>query len=169
MSERREELRERAERAGEELRRLRDELGVRLHLAGLEAKGLWSSLEPHLARIEARLEEAAAGAARELHDQEAALRLHLALMDARDRLAEVEPALRSLGDRIRAAGAEVAGGIPDPVRLQAKLASMDLEDALQRRRREVERGLREVEAFGGRLVDEIATRLRKLRSGSEEA
>jgi predicted nucleic acid-binding Zn-ribbon protein len=35
-----------------ELQRLRDEIRVRLHLAGMDLKDQWNKLEPHLADVE---------------------------------------------------------------------------------------------------------------------
>ena len=162
MSEDRENVRGKIEQAERDLASLRDEIRVRLHLAGMEAKRVWEALEPHVARTQAQLRDAADSATRSLHDREPSLELHLALMDARDRLREMEPGLRAIGARLREAGAEVVASIPDPVKLEARLASMDLEDAWERRRREVEKGLREVESLGRKLADEIVSLVERL-------
>lgn len=155
-------VRERVERAAQGLSRLRDELRVQLHLAGMEAERAWEALEPHVSHTETRLRHAAESARHGAHDRKATLEMHLALMDVRDRLREMEPALHALGQRIQQAGAEAAASVPDPVKLQARLASMDAADALQARRREVERGIQEVEAFGRRLAEEIVALLERL-------
>lgn len=164
MSEEGNNLRAKIEQAGNDLARLRDEIGVQIELAGMEAKRTWEALEPHVARIQAGLGDAVKSATRSLHDREPSLELHLALMDARERLREMEPGLRALGRRMHEAGAAALADIPDPVKLKARLASMDLDDAWQRRRREVERGMHEVESFGRKLVEDILTHLRRLLS-----
>lgn len=43
-------------RGVDELRKVRDEIRVQLHLAGMEAKSFWESVEPKLADIEQKLE-----------------------------------------------------------------------------------------------------------------
>jgi len=153
----------RIERARQELARLRDELGVQLHLAGLEAQEAWRGLEPHLARAQGRLEEAGRSLARGLHDEPASLEAHLALMETRDRLRELQPSLQALRARVRQAREGARAAIPDPVKLQARLASMELEDALAQRRREAARSLREIESFGRGLADEIVSLIDGLR------
>ena len=40
-----------------ELRKLRDEIRVQLHLAGMEAKSFWEGVEPKLADVEQKLEQ----------------------------------------------------------------------------------------------------------------
>lgn len=40
-----------------ELRKLRDEIRVQLHLAGMDAKTFWEGIEPKLADLEAKLEK----------------------------------------------------------------------------------------------------------------
>jgi uncharacterized protein with HEPN domain len=42
----------------EELRTLRDDIRVRIHLAGMDVKDTWSKLEPRIQEFEQRLEEA---------------------------------------------------------------------------------------------------------------
>jgi hypothetical protein len=46
------ELKEEVKKGLEHLRTLRDEVRVRLHLAGMEAKQEWNKLEPHLLDVE---------------------------------------------------------------------------------------------------------------------
>lgn len=49
---------EAAQSALDELKRARDEIRVKVHLAGMEAKELWGKLEPKLLRLEQEIEEA---------------------------------------------------------------------------------------------------------------
>ena len=74
MSQEAGDVRERIERAAQELARLRDEIGVQLHLGGAEAKQVWQRLEPEVERAWSRLEEAARQVTRGLHDESVALR-----------------------------------------------------------------------------------------------
>jgi hypothetical protein len=49
-----------------EARRLRDEVRVKLHLLGMEAREVWPKLEHRLVEIEERMETAGRGSATEL-------------------------------------------------------------------------------------------------------
>jgi predicted nucleic acid-binding Zn-ribbon protein len=167
MSQQADDVRERIERAAEKLARLRDEIGVQLHLGGAEAKQVWQRLEPEVERAWSRLEEAARHVTRGLHDESVTLEAHLALMDARDRLREIQPTLQAVRERIKRAGSGALASIPDPVKLEARLASMDLADAVQRRRAAIAEELRQAGSLAHRLVDEIAKLLEKARAGHE--
>lgn len=46
-----------------EIQQLRDEMRVRVHLAGMDAKALWDELEPRLLALEDEAKEAKASAA----------------------------------------------------------------------------------------------------------
>jgi hypothetical protein len=48
----------------DELRKLRDEIRVRLHLAGMEAKSFWEGVEPKLADLEDKLEQGVSATAK---------------------------------------------------------------------------------------------------------
>jgi hypothetical protein len=52
------ELKEEVKKGLEHLRTLRDEVRVRLHLAGMEARAEWNKLEPHLHDVEHAAREA---------------------------------------------------------------------------------------------------------------
>ena len=47
-----------AKRALEDLKRVRDEIRLKVHLAGMEAKELWGALEPRLEGLEKEIEGA---------------------------------------------------------------------------------------------------------------
>jgi F0F1-type ATP synthase membrane subunit b/b' len=53
------EIRQELERSLEELQTIRDELRVKVHLAGMEAKDKWKELEPNLEHAEDELKDAA--------------------------------------------------------------------------------------------------------------
>ncbi len=52
------ELKDEVKKGLEHLKTLRDEVRVRLHLAGMEAKDEWNKLEPHLFDVEQSAREA---------------------------------------------------------------------------------------------------------------
>jgi hypothetical protein len=52
------ELKEELKKGLEHLRTLRDEVRVRLHLAGMDARDEWNKLEPHLFDVEQAAHEA---------------------------------------------------------------------------------------------------------------
>jgi hypothetical protein len=56
------------------LQTLRDEVRVRLHLAGLDAKNEWNKLEPHLFEVEQAAKEASEASRRALTDAVARLK-----------------------------------------------------------------------------------------------
>jgi hypothetical protein len=58
----------------EHLATLRDEVRVRLHLAGLEVKDEWNKLEPHLFDVEQAAKEASESSHRALTDAVARLK-----------------------------------------------------------------------------------------------
>jgi hypothetical protein len=73
--------------AFEELRRVRDEIRVKMHLAELDARTWWAEVEPMIANVERKLEigsERAVEYANVLTDE-----LSKALARARDRLGEL--------------------------------------------------------------------------------
>jgi hypothetical protein len=52
------ELKDEVKKGLEQLKTLRDEVRVRLHLAGMDAKQEWNKLEPHLFEVEQAAREA---------------------------------------------------------------------------------------------------------------
>lgn len=63
-----EHLKEELKRGLNVLRMLRDEVRVRLHLGGLDAKGEWNRLEPHLFDVEQRAHTATEASRRMIAD-----------------------------------------------------------------------------------------------------
>lgn len=76
---------EAAKGAIEELTRVRDEIRVKLHLAGMEAKERWAELEPKLDKVEQDVEAAGETVA------EATGKL----------LSDIGKSIRELGDKLR--------------------------------------------------------------------
>jgi hypothetical protein len=60
-----------------DLRRLADEIRVRIHLAGMDAKDAWTKLEPRVKEVEQRFARATGEAASELDELGQALRREL--------------------------------------------------------------------------------------------
>ena len=69
MSHPKDELKQEVERGLDEMRRLRDEVRVQLHLAGMEAKDAWYALEPRLEAAEKQVERGFDAAARNAMEQ----------------------------------------------------------------------------------------------------
>ena len=67
-----------------ELETLRDEIRVRIHLAGMEAKDSWNELEPRLTALEAQAKDARDQATHAV--KETATELVASLKKLRDRL-----------------------------------------------------------------------------------
>jgi hypothetical protein len=53
------ELKEELKKTLSNLQRLRDEIRVRVHLAGMDAKDQWNKLEPRILDVEREIDEAA--------------------------------------------------------------------------------------------------------------
>lgn len=87
----------------ESLAAFRDDVKVRIHLAGMEAKDLWHEAEPSVTRVENRLkkvlDEVVPGGSERVR-----LELHLGLAEAKDHVHALEPKLHALGDALTDAG-----------------------------------------------------------------
>ena len=83
----------------------RDELRVKIHLAGMDARDAWKAVEPHLELADARLrsvfEAIPAGSEKIAHDAKSAIH------EARDLLVKVEPSLDAIGADLSKAGREL--------------------------------------------------------------
>lgn len=84
------------ERLADRMERVGDELRVRAHLAGMEAKDAWD--RAHLERITDELRSAA---------EEARLQIHLASLDARTAWSRVDKKIGELSGRFGTAADEV--------------------------------------------------------------
>ena len=62
------ELKDEVKKGLDHLKTLRDEVRVRLHLAGMEAKEEWNKLEPHLLDVEQSAREATEASRRAVAD-----------------------------------------------------------------------------------------------------
>lgn len=60
-----------------DLRQLRDEVRLKLHLAGMDARSAWEKLEPSIAALEQEFEQKSEVVAQSLHDTVLALRARL--------------------------------------------------------------------------------------------
>lgn len=164
---------ERAEglRTAEDLERLRDELQLKMHLAGMEARSAWERIEPELRHMAAELRRGA----EEGGDGQARLDAHLAMMEASERWERVAPLLSPLAAHLLTAGAVAAedlearlrgvreGGEPRPrERPEAEGAG----DAEARARRE--RLRRELEAAGNDAAGLARRALTSLRKALDE-
>lgn len=57
-----------------DLTRLRDDLHLKIHLAGMDARDAWERLQPRLHEIEQKVQDRAASAAHSLHAAASSLR-----------------------------------------------------------------------------------------------
>jgi uncharacterized coiled-coil DUF342 family protein len=85
MNEGKETLRTRINEGLGELRAMRDEIRIKLHLAGMDAKDAWAKIEPRIDKLEAQ--------ARDLRD-DMVERLEHAVEDARDAARRVRNEIR---------------------------------------------------------------------------
>lgn len=72
---------------------LREELRLKIHLAGMDAHDEWEELRPRLLKLESALRR---------RTGEARVQLHLGVMELRDAWDAVEPRLHYVMDQIRA-------------------------------------------------------------------
>lgn len=85
----------------QELRTMRDEIRVRLHLAGKEAREQWEKhLEPHVGRIEKQLKETREDALDSVKD--ALERARTAFQEFRARLTGQDEGRQALDETVRA-------------------------------------------------------------------
>ena len=68
MSDTKDDLRERYQQGLADLRTLRDEIKLKLHLAGMDARQAWDALEPRLHQLEEQVAAATEGAAQATAD-----------------------------------------------------------------------------------------------------
>jgi hypothetical protein len=102
----------------EKLAAFRDDVKVRIHLAGMEVKDIWKEAEPAVTRVETRLKKAldvvVPGGAEQVR-----LELTLGLAEAKDHVHALEPKLHAFGDAITDAGRTAIA------KLKQNLASLD--------------------------------------------
>lgn len=92
-------LRDLARETIDHLAAFRDDVRVRLHLAGMEAQDLWRKAEPTVISIEKRLVAALDQVAPQ-GAEHVRLELHLGLAEARDRVHELESRAHVFGDAL---------------------------------------------------------------------
>jgi len=105
-------LRTVATETAEALTAWRDDIKVRLHLAGMDARDAWEKVEPDVEIARARLRKAL-DAVVPGGSEAVRLELHLGLAEARERLATIEPNLETLGDDLAKAGRKAIARLRD--------------------------------------------------------
>jgi hypothetical protein len=137
------------------LRRVRDELNVRVHLAGMEANDAWKKVQGRLHRMEQNLERL--GERAMAAPGQAEVQFHLGVLEAQERWSEVEAEVARILDEIEKVP-EAAKRVVDRTRVQAHLAELDAgEDASL-----LARAKARLEALGTAAATESATLLDKL-------
>lgn len=141
----------------ERLLRLRDEVIVRNHLAGMEVKSAVHELGRELDKLAASFSRGVETVTKSApHD--ARLRMYIALADSNARFLEMESAIKAA----LAGAARSATVVAETARLKAALARMDAESSLETRRQELTREMHLLEQLSGALLKELGHRLSKL-------
>lgn len=145
------------EAIAQRLRRLRDEMIVRNHLAGMEAKEAVHELGRELDKLASvfarRIEDAATTL-----PHEAKLHMYLAYFDSNARLLEMESAIKTA----LTGAARSAAVVAETARVKAALGRMDARDALGARRHELRKEMAQLETRGAEVLKDIEARLTKL-------
>lgn len=142
-----------------EMGRMRDELQLQLHLAGMDAKDAWDALAEQLQAIEQNLERARQASTTTAG--EARLQAHLALMEARDRWSELQPRLQAV--------ARAATGSESRVESNLAEALRDLSHRIEAERPQRREALQTQLDQAAEGADEAAQQgLEQLRSGVEQ-
>lgn len=102
---------ETVEALGDALKRLRDEVELKIHLATMDTRDAWESLKPDIDALQKKFGEAihsetTTRPAKILFD-EARLQMHLAVMNARDAWDAIEPKILPIVDHLEQAAREV--------------------------------------------------------------
>lgn len=122
-----------------ELRTLRDEVRLKIHLASMDRRDAWERLRPEVDRVANRLEIAfeEAAALGDRFGDEAELQFHLGWMEARDRWHSLEPHVDRVVSHLQTLGEEVADAADQAVeetKLQSTLAKMEARDFIREHR-----------------------------------
>lgn len=137
--------------------RLRDEMIVRNHLAGMEAKSAVHELAHEIEKLASSFTRSLETAAEEVpHDIR--LRMYMALLDSNTRFLEMEAAVKSA----LAGAAHSAAAMAETARLKAALGRMDAESAVEARRIALKKDLHDVEARSAQVLKDIDARLTRL-------
>lgn len=84
----------------------RDDVEVRIHLAGMDARDAWKATVPHLELAEARLRNVVATSLPE-SGQKVGKEIRAVLGDVREQLRKVRPSLEAIGHDLSEAGQEI--------------------------------------------------------------
>ncbi len=157
-------FRAKASRAAETFATWRDTVKVQAHLAGKEAEDLMMEMTEHLSTMADRLDKLAREGGPET--DEARLKLHLALMEARDRWDKLRPTYERLVHAARSGGKATAETLGiDRAQVQAHLARMDAEDAIEARAEEARTWLNQA---GDKAEDTINAVVDRLKAQADE-
>ncbi len=136
--------------------RLRDELIVRNHLAGMEMKEAAHELAREIEKLAMSFTRGLETVSALPHD--AKVRMYLAYLDSDARLLEMETAVKTA----LAGAARSAVAVAETARVRAALARMDVQDAVGTHRHELSNEMHELEVRSAQVLDDIAARLTKL-------
>lgn len=137
--------------------RLRDELIVRNHLAGMEAKSAVHELAREMEKLASSFSRSFDMAVEEVPN-DLRLRWYMALLDSNTRFLEMEAAVKSA----LAGAAHSATVVAEVARVKAALARMDAHSAMETRRAALKKELHDVEARSAKVLKDIEARLTRL-------
>jgi hypothetical protein len=150
------------DQAKADLRRLKDELKVQVHLAKKDAELAWRELEPAIGSIEEKLEDA--GRAVEDRAEGARLQARLGLAEAKARWPGLERAIVQAVDDVKRGAADLKTGI-DTARVRSHLAQMNARDQAGERLHAAEAELKKA---GAELQAEIVHAAAELKGSFRE-
>jgi hypothetical protein len=140
----------------DELKTLRDEAKVRLHLAGTEVRDAWDALSSQAEQVAHKLERAVKDVEKQPATEQARLKLHLTAMELRDQWEAVQPQLRAFSSALAQKGEEAAAALralpTEQQKLQAKLAEMNAEAAISARLERAKHEIAKAKSASERLV-----------------
>ncbi len=138
------------------LRRVRDEINLRIHLAGMEANDLWKkTLHTRLHRVEQSLERL--GERAMAAPGQAEVQFHLGVLEAQERWNDIEAEVARVLDELEKVP-EAARRVVDRTRVQAHLASLEAPDDASL----LERAKAKLEALGTAAATESQGMLDRL-------
>jgi hypothetical protein len=143
-----------------ELKTLRDDAKVRLHLAGAEVRDAWDKLAKDAETVANKLERAVKDAEKSPASESAKLKLHLAAMELREQWDAVQPQLHAFSNALAQKGEEAAAALrnlpSEQAKLQAKLAEMNAEVAINARLEQAKAELGKAKTASQRLIKDAS-------------
>lgn len=148
------------DQAKADLKQLRDELKVRVHLAKKDAETAWKDIEPAFGKLERKLEDAA----RVVEDttEKARLQAKLGLAEVKAQWPGFEKAIEQITDDVKKGAADLKTGI-DTARVKAHLAQMDAAEKATANQDEFKKASADLQAEIEKAANEIKSSFLSLK------